>query len=149
MSEGRVQYGVDEYFQLDETLRPHELVWGYVREVPSPGPPHQDAVFLFTVAWQDHVADHGLGRVSISPMDCVLDRERALVVQPDASFVSTGRAHVITDRVWVRPIWSSRSCRRSRGSARSTSGWNGSRQTACANAGSTTSPLDSSMCSGL
>ena len=103
MSEGRVQYGVDEYFQLDETLRPHELVWGYVREVPSPGPPHQDAVFLFTVAWQDHVADHGLGRVSISPMDCVLDRERALVVQPDASFVSTGRAHIITDRVWGAP----------------------------------------------
>jgi Uma2 family endonuclease len=100
MSEGRVRHGVEEYFQQDETLRPQELVWGYVREVPSPGPPHQDAVFLFTVAWQDHVADHGLGRVLIAPMDCVLDRERALVVQPGALFVGTGRAHIITDRVW-------------------------------------------------
>jgi Uma2 family endonuclease len=103
MSEERVRYGVDEYLRLDETVRPQELVWGHVREVPSPAPPHQDAVFLFMVAWHDHVIERGLGRVLIAPMDCVLDRERALVVQPDALFVSAAREHIITDRVWGAP----------------------------------------------
>jgi Uma2 family endonuclease len=103
MSEWRTRYGVDEYLKGEETVRPQELVWGYVREVPSPGPPHQDAVFLFTIAWRNHVMQRELGRVLIAPMDCVLDQARALVVQPDALFVSAAREHIITDRVWGAP----------------------------------------------
>jgi Uma2 family endonuclease len=103
MSEERTRYRVDEYLEEEETMRPQELVWGYLREAPSPGPPHQDAVLHFTIAWHDHVQGLGLGRVLISPMDCVLDRERALIVQPDALFVATARTHIITDRVWGAP----------------------------------------------
>ena len=103
MSEERVRYGLPEYLELEETTRPQELVWGYLREAPSPAPPHQDAVFRFAMAWHDHVEEHSLGRVLISAMDCVLDRERALVVQPDALFVSAAREHIIRDRVWGAP----------------------------------------------
>lgn len=103
MSERPAPYGIDEYLRGEESLRPKELVWGYVREVPSPGPPHQDAVFLFAVAWHDHVREGQLGRVLIAPMDCVLDRERALIVQPDALFVTSARDHIVTDRVWGAP----------------------------------------------
>lgn len=103
MSERRTRYGVPEYLELEETTRPQELVWGYVRDAPSPAPPHQDAVFRFAIAWHRHVEEHSLGRVLISAMDCVLDRERALVVQPDVLFVGAAREHIITDRVWGAP----------------------------------------------
>ena len=103
MTERQVRYGVPEYMELEETTRPQELVWGYVREAPSPAPPHQDAVFHFAMAWHQHVEERSLGRVLISAMDCVLDRERALVVQPDALFVSAARTHIISDRVWGAP----------------------------------------------
>jgi Uma2 family endonuclease len=103
MSERRTRYGVDEYLNGEETVRPQELVWGYARDAPSPGPPHQHAVFLFALAWLVHVRQEQLGRVIIAPIDCVLDRERALIVQPDAVFVSTAREDIITDRVWGAP----------------------------------------------
>ena len=103
MSERHVRYGVPEYLELEETTRPQELVWGYVRDAPSPAPPHQDAVFRFTMAWHDHVEEHSLGQVLVGAMDCVLDAERALIVQPDALFVSAAREGIITDRVWGAP----------------------------------------------
>jgi len=36
-------------------------------------------------------------------MDCVLDRERALIVQPDLLFVSGPRMFIVRDRVWGAP----------------------------------------------
>lgn len=101
--EERTRYGVDEYLEGDVTVSPQELVWGYVREAPSPAPPHQDAVFRFAVAWDDHVREWALGRVIIAPMDCVLDRERGLIVQPDLLFIGAARADIIADRVWGAP----------------------------------------------
>jgi Uma2 family endonuclease len=103
MSERRAQYGVDEYLTGEEIMCPQELVWGYVREAPSPAPPHQSAVLDFAVAWRQHVGDRRLGVVIVSPMDCVLDRDRGLVVQPDVLFVSATRAQIITDRIWGSP----------------------------------------------
>jgi Uma2 family endonuclease len=103
MSERRARYGVDEYLETDETLRPQELVWGFVREAPIPAPPHQNAVLDFAVAWRAHVQRGSLGTVIVSPMDCVLDRERALIVQPDVLFVRAARTSIMTDRVWGAP----------------------------------------------
>ena len=44
-----------------------------------------------------------LGRVAIAPVDVILDRERALVLQPDVLFVATERLGIIRDQVWGAP----------------------------------------------
>jgi Uma2 family endonuclease len=50
-----------------------------------------------------HVSRYKLGRVVQSPVDVILDRRRALVVQPDLVFIATDRLHICTDRVWGPP----------------------------------------------
>jgi Uma2 family endonuclease len=54
-------------------------------------------------ALRDHVLTHDLGRVWTSPVDVVLDTERALVVQPDVVFVATDRLSIVRDRIWGAP----------------------------------------------
>lgn len=101
--ERQPRYGVDEYLAGEETLAPQELVWGRVRDAPSPAPRHQIAVGEFFMALHAHVTSRGLGIVMASPIDCVLDHERALVVQPDVLFVSAARSEIIRDRVRGAP----------------------------------------------
>ena len=103
MSERVERFGVADYLEQEETNRPEELRWGVVREAPSPAPPHQDAALNFAFAWRRHAVRHRPGHVLIAPMDCVFDRERALIVQPDLLFVSKERGHIVTDRVWGAP----------------------------------------------
>ena len=103
MSETPLRYGVPEYLDLEETTRPQELVWGVVRDAPSPAPRHQNAVLDFAIAWRAHVVEHQLGVVIISAMDCVLDSKEGLVVQPDLLFVSQPRLYIVTDRIWGAP----------------------------------------------
>jgi Uma2 family endonuclease len=49
------------------------------------------------------VRGHRLGRVCVSPIDVVLDDERALVVQPDLVFVSRERTGIIQERLFGSP----------------------------------------------
>jgi Uma2 family endonuclease len=93
----------DEYLRGPETLLPQELVYGFVRDAPAPTPGHQSAVGRFFVALILHVEGRHLGRVWLSPIDVVLDRERDLVVQPDLIVVSNERLRIVTDRVWGAP----------------------------------------------
>ena len=97
------RFTVDEYFQGTETSDPIELVHGIVREPPAPLYGHQSLVTRATVLLDRHVRERGLGNVCVSPIDVVLDRERALVVQPDIIFVSTERSGIIRDRIWGAP----------------------------------------------
>jgi len=39
--------------------------------------------------------------LAIAPVDVILDRERALVLQPDVLFVATERLGIIRDQVWA------------------------------------------------
>ena len=94
---------VKEYFEGPETLRPMELVFGIVREPPAPRYGHQSVVTTLTVLLERYVRERGLGIVCVSPIDVVLDRERALVVQPDLIFVSNARRSIIRERVWGAP----------------------------------------------
>lgn len=103
MSERVEPFGVSEYLEQEETKHPQELLWGKVRDAPSPAPTHQDAVLDFAFAWRLYAVPRRLGAVLVSPMDCVLDRERALILQPDLLFVSKERRHIVTDRVWGAP----------------------------------------------
>src|SRR4029079_706964 len=86
---------VDEYFRTPETLRPAELVYGALRVAESPSVRHQQAVGAFFLALSHHLRARRLGHVLLSPMDVVLDYERALIVQPDLLFVSKARAHIL------------------------------------------------------
>jgi Uma2 family endonuclease len=91
------------YLASDETNRPFELAYGVVRELPSPTWAHQIIVGRIHERLQRHVRRHRLGRVVLSPIDVILDRERALVVQPDLVFVSTARLGFCQDRIWGAP----------------------------------------------
>ena len=95
--------GVDEYFRMPETLRPMELEFGFVRQPPAPAFGHQSVVTALTALLKTHVDRRGLGVVCVSPIDVVLDRAGALVVQPDIIFVAAGRREIIRDRVWGAP----------------------------------------------
>jgi Uma2 family endonuclease len=92
-----------EYFAGQETLLPQELIWGVTRAAPSPHPRHQRALFRLAQLMGEHVRNGGLGEVFISPFDVVLDRERALVVQPDICFYAYDRVELVTDRAWAPP----------------------------------------------
>ncbi|HEX6973926.1 MAG TPA: Uma2 family endonuclease [Vicinamibacterales bacterium] len=94
---------VDEYFSEPETLRRRELVWGVVREPPSPYAAHQGVATALAARLYAHVLEHDLGTVLVSPMDVVLDEERALVVQPDVMFISRERGAIVRDFVRGAP----------------------------------------------
>lgn len=94
----------DEYlYDTDETNRTRELLLGRVSEPPSPFYGHQALVLRVARIWSDHVEPRNLGRVAVAPLDVVLDRERALILQPDVLFVSTPRLSIIRDQVWGAP----------------------------------------------
>jgi len=94
---------IQAYLSGEETNRPQELAYGFLREPPAPGYHHQIVVGQLYERLQRHVQRYKLGRVILSPVDVILDPQRALVVQPDLVFVSTARQHICTDRIWGAP----------------------------------------------
>lgn len=94
---------VSEYLGKEETMRPQELAYGVVREPPAPGYGHQIVVGSVYRRLDAHVRRLQLGRVVVSPVDVVLDRERALVVQPDIVFVPEARLGICKERIWGAP----------------------------------------------
>jgi Uma2 family endonuclease len=102
--EGRCTMTTDEYlYDTDETNQSREVRYGVVREPPAPFFSHQVLVLRIARIWSDHVESRRLGRVAVAPVDVVLDRERALIVQPDVLFVSRPRLSIIRDQVWGPP----------------------------------------------
>jgi Uma2 family endonuclease len=86
-----------EYLDSPETTRRRELAYGVVREPPAPFFSHQTIVLRVARLLSDHVEPQKLGQVGVSPIDVVLDADRALVVQPDVLFVSSERLSIIRD----------------------------------------------------
>ena len=84
-------------------MRRRELVWGVVREPPSPYVPHQRVVTRIAALLDTHVRTRNLGTVLVSPMDVILDGARALVVQPDVMFISRARHDIIREFIWGPP----------------------------------------------
>jgi Uma2 family endonuclease len=91
------------YLAGDETTRPQELAYGILREPPAPGFEHQLVVGRTYQRLDRHVRRRRAGRVVASPIDVILDAERALVVQPDVVFVSTPRVDLCQERIWGAP----------------------------------------------
>jgi Uma2 family endonuclease len=94
---------VREYLGGGETMRPRELAYGILREPPAPGYAHQVVVGRIYRLLERYVRRCELGQVLISPLDVVLDRERALVVQPDVMFISEARIGICKERIWGPP----------------------------------------------
>jgi Uma2 family endonuclease len=94
---------VGMYLRGAETMRRRELVWGVVREPPAPMYGHQSVLTRLTSLLYGYVTAHGLGQVCVAPVDVILDRDKALVVQPDLVFVAEGRLNIIDRRIWGAP----------------------------------------------
>lgn len=91
---------LDTYLAGEETTRPQELAYGFLREPPAPGFHHQIIVGRLHARLERHVRRCKAGRIVLAPVDVILDRDQALVVQPDLVFVSTARLDMCTDRIW-------------------------------------------------
>ncbi len=86
----------EEFMRLPEERTRCELISGWVVREPAPGYRHQSAVGnLYGLLW-NHLRRGGRGKVLLGPFDAVLSREN--VVQPDISYVSPERSHLVTAR---------------------------------------------------
>ena len=94
---------LQEYFNTPETVLPHELIYGQIRVADAPFVNHQRVLLRLAMALIDHVERSSAGEVFIAPIDVVLDRERALVVQPDLLFVSHARLGMVQERIYGAP----------------------------------------------
>lgn len=92
-----------EYLHTPERMSPAQLAYGELMVRDAPSPRHQDAVKRYFLALHQHVEARRLGGMWLSPLDVILDAERALVVQPDLLFISTARADILQDRVRGAP----------------------------------------------
>ena len=94
---------MNEYLAGAEELTRQELVWGTLVREPAPSYPHQAVVTRALILLERHVREQRAGLVCVSPLDVVLDADRALVVQPDVVFVSHDRAKVLGNQMWGAP----------------------------------------------
>jgi Uma2 family endonuclease len=94
---------LDEYLRTPETVLPAELRFGILHVAESPTPRHQSAVGRLFIALNAYVSARGIGQVWLSPLDVILDEDRALVVQPDLMFISNEREWIVRDRVRGAP----------------------------------------------
>ena len=92
-----------EYFSTPETVLPRELAYGVLRVADAPTTNHQRVVRDVTVALHAYSSSRRLGEVLPAPIDVILDYDEALIVQPDIVFVSSGRSHIIGDRLAGAP----------------------------------------------
>jgi len=94
---------LQEYFTTPETVRPQELIYGQVLVADAPFVSHQRVLLKLAMALIDHVERWSAGEVFIAPIDVILDRDPALVVQPDLLFVSSGRLGMVQERIYGAP----------------------------------------------
>jgi hypothetical protein len=73
----KLKMTTDEYLAGPEAMVRRELVWGVVREPPSPFRKHQGVVTQATMLLAEHVLHNKLGRVYVSPLDVVGSTEGA------------------------------------------------------------------------
>jgi Uma2 family endonuclease len=84
-------------------LYPQELAYGVLHVADAPLPRHQAMVAQLFRALDVYVRRERLGQMWLSPIDVILDEERALVVQPDLLFISNERAWIVQDRIRGAP----------------------------------------------
>lgn len=91
-----------EYFNTPETVLPQELVYGRMMVNDAPFVSHQRIVLRMALALEQRTPFIP-GEVLIAPVDVVLDRERALVLQPDIIWVAADRDEIVHERIYGAP----------------------------------------------
>jgi Uma2 family endonuclease len=92
----RVRLTYEDYAALPDDGRRYELHEGELSVTPAPGLSHQDILGNLFVILRGHVNARGLGKVFVSPVDCIL--ENITIVQPDVVFVGTARRAIMSER---------------------------------------------------
>jgi Uma2 family endonuclease len=83
-----------EYYEMPEGGPRFQLIEGELCMSPSPTRQHQKLITNLVLALGNHVRDHDLGEVYVSPFDVELDVHN--VYQPDLSFFSHERERHLT-----------------------------------------------------
>ena len=94
---------VDQYLNGEETNRRRELLFGVVRQPPSPFPYHQRAITRLAALLEAHTGQSDCGDVYVSPIDVILDEPRGLILQPDIIVIAAANRSIVTDRVRGAP----------------------------------------------
>jgi Uma2 family endonuclease len=97
----RVRLTYEDYAALPDDGRRYELHEGELSATPAPGIDHQDILGNLFVIVRGHVKARVLGKVLVSPVDCIL--ENITVVQPDLVFVEMARLSVLSERAIEGP----------------------------------------------
>jgi Uma2 family endonuclease len=93
MTRPKIKFTVNDYMTTPDDKR-CQLLDGELIVAPSPTSRHQTIAGQFFVALNQFVAENGLGRTWIAPLDVVLSDHD--VAQPDILFVSNDRSGIIT-----------------------------------------------------
>jgi Uma2 family endonuclease len=92
----RVILTYDDYAALPDDGHRYELYEGELVTMPSPRPRHQVVIGNLYMLMAEHVRDHRLGDVYLSPIDVILSR--ITVLQPDLVYVERARLGLVTER---------------------------------------------------
>jgi Uma2 family endonuclease len=92
----RVILTYDDYAALPEDGRRYELYEGELIVTPAPRPRHQSVIGNLHLLMAEHVRQHGLGEVYLSPIDVILSR--VTVLQPDLVYLDAARLGIVTER---------------------------------------------------
>jgi Uma2 family endonuclease len=92
-----------EYLATPETVLPRELAFGTLHVADAPLVPHQRAVGALFLALHEYLAPQQIGEVWLSPIDVVLDADKALVVQPDLLVVLADSRSIVQERIHGAP----------------------------------------------
>lgn len=92
----RVILTYEDYASIPTDGRRYEVHEGELSVTPAPSPIHQEFIGNLFVVLNQHVRTNGLGKVFVSPIDCILSD--ITVVQPDIVFIETGRLPFVSRR---------------------------------------------------
>jgi Uma2 family endonuclease len=92
----RIILTYEDYAALPDDGRRYELHEGELSVTPAPGVRHQEILFKLAALLIPHVEAHGLGRMFIAPLDCIITD--VTVVEPDLVYVDNSRTGLVSER---------------------------------------------------
>jgi Uma2 family endonuclease len=85
-----------DYEALPADGRRYELHEGELSVTPAPSPKHQETALNLAIPLNQHVKARGLGKVFVSPIDCILSD--VTIVQPDIVYLAPERLPAVSSR---------------------------------------------------